>query len=273
MDWRKHFDLADEAWRYDIMPEVMDGKNIADFVDADIEAKLLELEREEDEAMELAAMEANGIEEPDEQEAAEAENLRQTAAAIRKKKSSIVQEHRLNKGVNRPQLTKKGTARSNRLQQFEDHMADMGVETGDQTSLHRRTRSRSRTRVQEEGKASQADAEMETEGSQRRGRSKTRKEMATVEGRMLGGQNEAAQGAGKKRSRSVSKSRERSVSVAPGEGFNDVSQKIKAQKLANKSQKMRNRSGKAGESDRVIMNNKPKHLFSGKRGMGKTDRR
>merc|ERR1739844_738355 len=31
--------------------------------------------------------------------------------------------------------------------------------------------------------------------------------------------------------------------------------------------------GKAGESDRRIQEKKPKHLFSGKRGMGKTDRR
>ena len=31
--------------------------------------------------------------------------------------------------------------------------------------------------------------------------------------------------------------------------------------------------GKAGESDRRIQEKEPKHLFSGKRGMGKTDRR
>merc|ERR1711971_408696 len=31
--------------------------------------------------------------------------------------------------------------------------------------------------------------------------------------------------------------------------------------------------GKAGESDRRILEKKPKHLYSGKRGMGKTDRR
>ena len=31
--------------------------------------------------------------------------------------------------------------------------------------------------------------------------------------------------------------------------------------------------GKAGESDRRIQEKKPKHLYSGKRGMGKTDRR
>ena len=35
----------------------------------------------------------------------------------------------------------------------------------------------------------------------------------------------------------------------------------------------RHQMAKAGEADRVIPNKMPKHLFSGKRGMGKTDRR
>lgn len=46
-DLRKHYDLKDPAWRYDIMPEVIDGHNVADFIDPDIDAKLAELEREE----------------------------------------------------------------------------------------------------------------------------------------------------------------------------------------------------------------------------------
>jgi len=37
-----------EDWKYDRIPEIMDGKNIADFVDAEIEAKLAKLEEEED---------------------------------------------------------------------------------------------------------------------------------------------------------------------------------------------------------------------------------
>jgi hypothetical protein len=48
-DLRKHYDLKDPAWRYDIMPETVDGHNVADFIDPDIDAKLAELEREEDE--------------------------------------------------------------------------------------------------------------------------------------------------------------------------------------------------------------------------------
>lgn len=47
--------LADPEWKQDIIPEIMDGKNIADFVDLDIEEKLEALEREEE------ALEAQGF--------------------------------------------------------------------------------------------------------------------------------------------------------------------------------------------------------------------
>merc|ERR1719387_3038673 len=47
-DIRKTFILDNEAWRYDQVPEIMDGRNVADFVDPDIDAKLAELEREEE---------------------------------------------------------------------------------------------------------------------------------------------------------------------------------------------------------------------------------
>lgn len=40
--------LANEEWKFDIMPEIMDGKNIADFIDPDIAEKLEALEREEE---------------------------------------------------------------------------------------------------------------------------------------------------------------------------------------------------------------------------------
>ena len=48
-DLRKHYLLEDDDWKYDIMPEILNGKNVADFVDPEIEEKLAELEREEDE--------------------------------------------------------------------------------------------------------------------------------------------------------------------------------------------------------------------------------
>lgn len=42
------FCVQDDAWKMDRIPEIMDGKNVADYVDQDIDAKLALLEQEED---------------------------------------------------------------------------------------------------------------------------------------------------------------------------------------------------------------------------------
>ncbi|KAI3982055.1 hypothetical protein MKX01_018961 [Papaver californicum] len=81
----------------------------------------------------------------------------------------------------------------------------------------------------------------------------------------------------KLRLRSLSRPRSRSSSrprgeIVPGEGFRDALQKGKALKLAYRASKKRNKAAKIGEADRTVLNLKPKHLFSGKRGVGKNDR-
>lgn len=46
---QEHFvDLEEEDWRYDVMPEVFEGKNVQDYIDSDILDKLNELELEEE---------------------------------------------------------------------------------------------------------------------------------------------------------------------------------------------------------------------------------
>lgn len=47
----------------------------------------------------------------------------------------------------------------------------------------------------------------------------------------------------------------------------------KAKTIAKNAQKKMNREARKGEGDRKIFDLKPKHLFAGKRKMGKTDRR
>lgn len=53
--------LANPEWKTDIIPEIMDGKNIADFIDPDIAEKLEALEREEEK------LEAEGFYDSDEE--------------------------------------------------------------------------------------------------------------------------------------------------------------------------------------------------------------
>ena len=47
-DFRKLYLLKNEDWKFDAIPEVWEGKNVADFVDPDIEEKLRALEEEEE---------------------------------------------------------------------------------------------------------------------------------------------------------------------------------------------------------------------------------
>ncbi|KAL8444423.1 hypothetical protein Emag_005518 [Eimeria magna] len=47
-DMRKNHILANDEWRYDVIPEFFDGKNVQDFLDPDVGAKLEALEAEEE---------------------------------------------------------------------------------------------------------------------------------------------------------------------------------------------------------------------------------
>ena len=58
-DLRKRWQLANSGWKYDIAPEIIEGHNIADFIDPDIEAKLAALEAEEDAFAAAAASEVS----------------------------------------------------------------------------------------------------------------------------------------------------------------------------------------------------------------------
>ena len=49
VDMRKRYLLKNPEWRFDVVPEIYEGHNVADFVDPEIDARLEELEREEDE--------------------------------------------------------------------------------------------------------------------------------------------------------------------------------------------------------------------------------
>ena len=46
-DYRKYYQLEEDEWKFDAVPEFMDGKNVMDFFDADIENRLNALEEEE----------------------------------------------------------------------------------------------------------------------------------------------------------------------------------------------------------------------------------
>ena len=73
-----------------------------------------------------------------------------------------------------------------------------------------------------------------------------------------------------------SMSRGRALSTAKpieGSGLKNMAQKNKAIKMGDRAQRRMGKMARRGEADRHIPDLKPKHLLSGKRGIGKTDRR
>jgi len=165
---------------------------------------------------------------------------------IRKKKALLIQEHRMKKRTaeSRPIVPRKfDKDRKFTTDRMGRQLSSMGV---DPSAAIARSRSRGRKRERSLSRAAgDADA-MEVDGQQ----------------------------SNKKLRLSRSRSRSRAPEeVVPGEGFKDSEQKKKAIKKAKDATKKRNKDARRGEADRVIPTLKPKHLFSGKRTLGKTSRR
>ncbi|XP_068662794.1 nucleolar GTP-binding protein 1-like [Aristolochia californica] len=246
---RKHYIMANEEWKEDVMPEILDGHNVYDFVDPDILQRLEELEqdeglRQEEDAEEDFVMDGTELG-PEELEA---------LAEIRKKKSLLIQEHRIKKSTaeSRPTIPRKfDKDRKYTSKRMGRQLSSLGL---DPSAAVGRARSVSRGRKRERSPVRRDDVEsMDIDNDQ------SNKKM-------------------RMRSRSISMPRSRSRSrppgeVVPGEGYKDSAQKIKAFKLGKQSFNKRNKDARKGEADRVIPTLKPKHLFSGKRSNGKTTRR
>lgn len=237
---KKHYILANDEWKEDVMPEIFDGHNVYDFVDPDILHRLEELEREE--GIRLAD-EAEDDFEMDGEELTSEE--KEALAEIRRTKSLLIQQHRMKKTTGGSIVPRKfDKDRQFTTERMGRNLSKLGL---DPSAAINRARSKSRGRKRERSPGGDDAMDLDSEQSN-------------------------------KKLRAVSRSRSRSQSrpaneVIPGEGLRDSVQKSKAIKLAKKSSKKRNKNAHKGEADRVIVNLKPKHLFSGKRSTGKTDRR
>jgi len=220
MDLRKDFVLADDDWKYDNMPELMDGKNISDFIDPDIEAKLAELEKEEElllaNAYDAEAEEEEGL-------WAEAKGMIKKLTTKREFKK---EESKANKSRNSVIVPRR---RQRQLEDVEDAVEDAG-------------------------KSSAAI----------RGRSITRKRKREPSPSYAEG--EEAAGAARSQSRAKS-----SVRTSDLKGLPNEDDRINAEKQRRKKSRRLEKNHKKGEADRGIVDLKPKHLYSGKRGIGTAD--
>lgn len=219
--------LKSEEWITDIIPAIMDGKNILDFVDPDIDAKLAELEREE------AELEAAGVDNEDSESDIDEEE-RDLAEEIRAKRRIVVARSRLNR-ISRPKVPRHDYGKS--VADVERDLGSVGVDT---TAIIARGRKRARSVAPEDSNS----MDVEGEGSVKRTRSK-----------------------------SHDRARHPEAEPIEGEGFASKKQKLDARKLMKIYQKKPNRQARAGEADRHETASLIKHLNTGKRGIGKTDRR
>ncbi|ORX47837.1 GTP binding protein 4 [Piromyces finnis] len=218
VDLKKNYILKNDEWKYDIIPEIMDGKNVADFVDPEIEEKLDELEREEERLI------AEGYYESEEEMYdSEEEAIKEAANEINEKKSIIIQKHRTNKSKNRLVVPRTATFARPAEKNIEEKFKELGV---DDAPLTNRKRARSTTREGDEAMRSASAM------------------------------------------RGVSMVRDPSMA-----GLKNKKQKMEAISLMKKTTKDIGLKSRRGEADRSIAVKMPKHLFTGKRGVGKTDRR
>jgi len=235
IDIAKDFILEDEVWKYDMVPDMMDGRNVSDFIDPDIMAKLEALEKEED-----LLLAAEGLMDTEEVLA----QARETQVVLNDMHSRISlkkTENRLRASSTR--MGQGGTARraGKKLSDVVETMEERGIDVSE---------------------------------DKLRGRSKNRKRLRSVDESLPRAPRDPSQLSAKKfvskvrcdRSKARSKSRiELGLTKAEDRAVGEYKKRKVTRELS--------RMGKKGEADKWIPDMKPKHLYSGKRGNGKTDRR
>ncbi|CAR28905.1 hypothetical protein ZYGR_0U02630 [Zygosaccharomyces rouxii] len=226
--------LEDEEWKNDVMPEILNGRNVYDFLDPDISAKLQALEEEEEK------LENEGFYESDEDELAfhghdgeEVSDIKEKAAWIRDRQRRMIAEARNKKSLNNRAVM----PRSKKVKSFgemEKHMTMLGHDL---------------TPLQEKQRLAAEKNKYEDTGAD-----------------VVFGNTEAMSG-------EVDNGVKLRQSDRLLDGVSDGNARSRADRMTKLHRRERNRQARAGEADRHTTAALPKHLFSGKRGMGKTDYR
>lgn len=222
VDLKQGYKLDNDEWKHDRVPEVFDGKNVYDFIDPDIEAKLAALEEEEEK------LEAEGYYDSDESiEDASDADIRMKADLIREKREQIRIEAKMKKSLkNRAMMPRPAIKKT--LSAMEDHLDSLGFNT---STISARARSKSR------------------------GRSKPRSQAEPEDVMEVDNQPFAEASRAKSRNRSQSNRRVDGVTTLGGA-------RSKAEKLMKLGQVKMNRMARQGEADRHTSSAMPKHLVS-----------
>jgi nucleolar GTP-binding protein len=227
VDLKNSYDLANDEWKHDKIPEVWNGKNVYDYVDPDIEAKLTALEEEEEK------LEADGFYDSDESvEEVEDADVRMKAGLIREKRALMRNEAKLRKSLkNRAAIPR--SAKSKRLSEMETALDSAGYDTSAVSARAQSQPTRGRT-LARDNKAGDADADaMDVDST-----SNPHEMLA----------------------RAKSRARSQPATNRLMDGVTTVTARSKAQRLARLSQKKMNRMARQGEADRHQTAALAKHL-------------
>ncbi|XP_030387088.1 nucleolar GTP-binding protein 1 [Scaptodrosophila lebanonensis] len=240
LDLKKNYAEIPEEERYDVIPEFWEGRNIADYIDPDIFDKLEELEREE------GLREASGVYEvPDMTMDETLKEIREMAKLIRGKRFDLRDEKRLSARKNKPVIprNKQPKVRDRSVHKLVETMESLGVDmSGTENANFTKSVVDLRRGVVAVG-------------------SKKLPKLPLLD----------------KESSAIVKKTGQPLKRQPSRdtmGIKNLAIRKKAHDMAKRDiAKKVTKMGLKGEADRFIGTKMPRHLFSGKRGTGKTDRR
>ncbi|XP_073844855.1 nucleolar GTP-binding protein 1 [Musca autumnalis] len=240
LDLQKNYTEIAEEERYDVIPEIWEGHNIADYIDPDIFEKLEELERAE------GIREEGGVYDiPDMTMDETLKEIREMAKKIRLKRFMLRDEKRLQPRKNKPIIPrhKQPKVRDRSVGKLVETMENLGVDMSGS----------------ENANFTKSVVDL------RRGQI------------AVGSKKELKKPLLDKESSAIVKKTGQPLKRKPARdtmGIKNVAMKKKAQIMAKKDiAKKVTRLCLKGEADRFIGTKMPKHLYAGKRGSGTADRR
>lgn len=270
------------------MPEIFNGKNVADFIDPDIAEKLEALEREEE------ALEAQGFYAEDEEEEVSSvshniegqpltrqldtdeEHFMQAATQVRERKLQMKQASQAkNRLQNNAPIPRK--KRHLTLSELTDGMREAGV---DPVQIEKRAK-RLMEKKKAEWEAAEAAHAAAVEAGEGEGDSDDGMEVDEDEDMDSDDEPKSKKGKGKdlkgKRPRPSALAALARVRQPKGNrqlaGMATREQDLKATELRMFAQRLPNRLAKASESDRHVPITRPKWMLAGKRKQGTNSRR
>ncbi|CDW88118.1 nucleolar gtp-binding protein 1 [Stylonychia lemnae] len=287
----EHYQLEDEEWKFDRWPEFYLGKNVMDYYDPDIEEKLQKLEEEEDKLLKMESNENDLMEDEENSDGITYDDLKKALKEVRGKKAIFKLNHKLKKNL-------RARSKNKKLSDLEEHLEKKGIQVNKE-SLRQRVKQRKSIGDLEGNQDKLFNKALDSDGSEddmmdvdddkRVGRKRKRSMSMSDdydEVDQVSGRGKSTKQSSGKKMRSLTpaqlkitaSSKVRSMSKARREGSVPQPHPTRVVpeeqiRLAKKINKRFKHTLNINEADRHIPIKKPKHLYTGKRSNGKTDRR